>query len=323
MNLNWVDWVIIAVTLLYILRGWETGIIRLGTSLISFLASLWLSIKYHTVVGGFLAEKFGFPSLWATVVGYITIGLAAETFLGQILAWGISLLPPSLSRLKMNNFLGALLSMINGAILVAFALVVIMAFPFKGTIKNDISASFLGIRIIKLAEKYGGEFKSSLKEVTQATTKFLTVEPKSNEKLSLNLDRETLQLKVDEKAENTMLTLVNNEREKVGLKALKMDTKIRTVAREKSKDMYNRSYFSHVDPDGHDAGWRMDKAGIVYTIAGENLAFAPDVQTAHTGLMNSEGHRKNILEPRFTRIGIGIINGGENNEMMFTQNFSD
>jgi uncharacterized protein YkwD len=87
--------------------------------------------------------------------------------------------------------------------------------------------------------------------------------------------------------------------------------------------MYMRDYFSHVDPEGHDAGYRMEKAGISYSIAGENLAFAPDVATAHQGLMESEGHRENILEPRFTRIGIGVIAGGGTNEMMFTQDFAD
>lgn len=64
----------------------------------------------------------------------------------------------------------------------------------------------------------------------------------------------------------------------------------------------------------------MKAEGISYKTAGENLAGAPSVDHAHTSLMNSAGHRRNILNPAFTHIGIGIINGGPYG-MMFTQMF--
>jgi len=67
---------------------------------------------------------------------------------------------------------------------------------------------------------------------------------------------------------------------------------------------------------------RLEKAGVSYSIAGENLALAPTVQTAHTGLMNSEGHRANILEPQFKRVGIGVIDNGIYGKM-FVQIFTD
>ncbi|MEK7065349.1 MAG: CAP domain-containing protein, partial [Patescibacteria group bacterium] len=78
----------------------------------------------------------------------------------------------------------------------------------------------------------------------------------------------------------------------------------------------------HVNPEGKDAGDRLGDGGVTYFVAGENLAYAPDVATAHEGLMNSEGHRKNILEPQFRKVGIGVIDGGVYGEM-FTQNFTD
>ena len=66
----------------------------------------------------------------------------------------------------------------------------------------------------------------------------------------------------------------------------------------------------------------MDRAGISYSIAGENLALAPSVVRAHDGLMNSSGHRRNILDPAFTKIGIGAIDGGVYGKM-FTQIFTN
>jgi uncharacterized protein YkwD len=64
----------------------------------------------------------------------------------------------------------------------------------------------------------------------------------------------------------------------------------------------------------------MKKYGVTYRTAGENIAGNRSVQAAHTALMNSPGHRANILNPNFTHIGIGIQQGG-NYGMMFTQMF--
>jgi uncharacterized protein YkwD len=64
----------------------------------------------------------------------------------------------------------------------------------------------------------------------------------------------------------------------------------------------------------------MRQDNISFLTAGENLALARSVQVAHTGLMNSPGHRANILRPQFGRVGIGIMDGGLRG-LMVTQNF--
>ncbi len=73
---------------------------------------------------------------------------------------------------------------------------------------------------------------------------------------------------------------------------------------------------------GSNAVDRMAAAGVTYRTAGENLALAPTLSLAHTGLMNSPGHRANILHPDFGRVGIGIVDGGLRG-LMVTQNFRD
>jgi uncharacterized protein YkwD len=64
----------------------------------------------------------------------------------------------------------------------------------------------------------------------------------------------------------------------------------------------------------------MKSYGISYKYAGENIAGAPTVEKAHSSLMNSPGHRRNILNPNYTHVGIGIIDGGPYGKM-FTQLF--
>jgi uncharacterized protein YkwD len=65
---------------------------------------------------------------------------------------------------------------------------------------------------------------------------------------------------------------------------------------------------------------RMREANVRFVTAGENLALVPTVQVAHRGLMNSPGHRANILYPQFARVGIGIMDGGIRG-LMISQEF--
>ena len=115
------------------------------------------------------------------------------------------------------------------------------------------------------------------------------------------------QLEPDPEAEEQLLALVNQEREKVGLPPLEFESSLVPVGRAHATEMFTLGYFAHESPVTGDPFDRIEAAGIEYRAAGENLAFAPDVATAHRGLMNSPGHRANILSPDFGRVGIGII----------------
>lgn len=103
-----------------------------------------------------------------------------------------------------------------------------------------------------------------------------------------------------------MLDLVNSERVNSGLKPLIWDGNLAEVAQVKAKDMSDNNYFDHNSPTYGSPFEMMKKFGITYRAAGENLAGSSGVERAHVGLMNSEGHRKNILNPNFTHMGIGV-----------------
>lgn len=110
-------------------------------------------------------------------------------------------------------------------------------------------------------------------------------------------------------SEQKMVDLVNQERAKAGVAPLKVDLELSRVARIKSQDMRDNNYFSHTSPTYGSPFDMMKSFGISYRTAGENIAKHSSVESAHTGLMNSDGHRKNILNPNFTHIGIGIVDG--------------
>lgn len=120
--------------------------------------------------------------------------------------------------------------------------------------------------------------------------------------------------------EQQMVNLVNQERTSRGLPALKVDMTLVKTARMKSNDMIANNYFAHQSPTYGSPFDLMKSQGVSYRYAGENLAGASSVTQAHTNLMNSSGHRANILNTNYTYIGIGIVDGGPYGKM-FTQHF--
>ncbi len=86
--------------------------------------------------------------------------------------------------------------------------------------------------------------------------------------------------------------------------------------------MFSRGYFAHNTPEGKNPFDRMRAAGVKFSAAGENLALAQTLEIAHTNLMNSPGHRANILQPSFGRLGVGILDGGFFG-LMVSQEFRD
>ena len=120
--------------------------------------------------------------------------------------------------------------------------------------------------------------------------------------------------------EQQMLSLLNQERTKNGLQPLQIDNAVQKLARMKSQDMIDNNYFSHQSPTHGSPFDMLKNNGVNYMTAGENIAGNPDVNGAHTSLMNSEGHRKNILSQNFTHVGIGVKDGGQYGKM-YTQIF--
>lgn len=122
-----------------------------------------------------------------------------------------------------------------------------------------------------------------------------------------------------------MLSLVNKDRKAHKLRKLRMQEDLRIVARKHSRDMARKDYFEHENTLGQTPFDRLDKARITDVVAGENLAkisgYQIPVQRAEIGLMNSPGHRANILKTDYNCVGIGIIKS-ENRSFYFTQNFA-
>jgi uncharacterized protein YkwD len=123
--------------------------------------------------------------------------------------------------------------------------------------------------------------------------------------------RETPDDRAVAEIERTTLEAINAERRANGLPPLALSPELCRLARAFSRDMVERRFFDHVDPDGKHVQERTDRAGIKRWLSvGENIArnrgFKDPVATAVRDWMRSEGHRDNILDEDYTETGVGV-----------------
>lgn len=118
--------------------------------------------------------------------------------------------------------------------------------------------------------------------------------------------------------ENEVIRLVNEIRVKNGLNPLTADWELSRVARYKSQDMKDNNYFSHTSPIYGSPFTMMKNFGISYRSAAENIAKGQRTpQAVVNGWMNSSGHRANILNATYKKIGVGYVPSGHYWTQMF------
>ncbi|MGD6848097.1 CAP domain-containing protein [Rossellomorea aquimaris] len=118
-----------------------------------------------------------------------------------------------------------------------------------------------------------------------------------------------------------LFDLTNATRVEKGLNALSWDDQVRDTARKHSLDMAEQNYFSHTNLEGESPFDRMEEDQVAFRTAGENLAYGQLSSIfAHEGLMNSKGHRENILQPHYEHLGVGVAFNGKA-QPYFTENF--
>ncbi|HCY64178.1 MAG TPA: colicin V production protein [Oxalobacteraceae bacterium] len=320
MTLNWIDLLLGALILLGIVMGWRRGFVLEFLDLAAWLASLLVGIRFYQPVAQWLAKLTDWPLAWSRPASFLAIFFLSVLVLQLLAAKLIVRLPPTAHRHPGNRLLGILPGLVNGAVHATIVAALLLAVPLPENMQNQARDSELNNRFAGYAEAIEFKLRPVFDEAITETLNMLTVQPESSEMVKLPFT--VSDARPRPALEEQMLELVNKERAKANLSPLVMDAALTSVARQHSADMLARGYFSHYSPEGKSAFDRLRAAKIAFLLAGENLAFAPTVRLAHSGLMNSPGHRANILRPRFERIGIGIMDAGPRG-IMVTQQFKN
>lgn len=323
-QLNWVDWAVLLILLGYILAGVHRGFLMGTLDLLGMVISLGAGILCYRQAAALILQVIEVPRAIAFLGAFLALVLLAQLLYSALLNLVFRASRPILALFGplalVDKTLGAVPGAIKGLIFATLILLPFALFPLIPQMSAALERSTLGSRLVVTAVEAAPGLEALMGRELNEGLSFLTP-PQTEEGMQINFGV-LGQLRPDPAAEEMMLALVNEERRKAGLKPLQMDEKLRQVAREHAQEMFHLGYFAHQSPVTGSPFDRMRRAGIPFAVAGENLAYAPNVQIAHEGLMNSPGHRANILRPEFRKVGIGIIKS-EFRGSMFSQEFTN
>lgn len=318
MTWNLVDGLLLLLVLLSVVGGWQRGFILGVFNLVRWVGSLLLGLRFYQPLARLFGPRADWPGEWDQPIAFIIIVIAASVFIYLLEYQILKRLPRDLHRRVINRVFGLVPGFINGLIIAAIAAALLLALPLPEGLRNSTRASALANRLAVVTDRLETALTPVFDEAVRRRLTLRTVPPESEARVELPFKVANPKPRPDLEAQ--MLELVNEERAAANLQPLSADPELAEVARQHSLDMFARGYFSHYTPENRSPFERLRQANVRYLTAGENLALAPTLPIAHTGLMNSPGHRANILRAAFGRLGIGIMDGGRRG-LMVTQNF--
>lgn len=306
--MNVIDLVLILIVLLSIWVGYQKGFVIGSIQLLIWLGSIIIGFLSYQYVAHFFEEYVPALNVWSAPIAFVVTILLSRIVLSLLLNGVIKATPEEVHFHTVNKLLGAVPGFLNGFMNAVIAAALLFAMPLWGGLTARTQESVIANKLAVQAEWLNEQLAPIFNDAVSKSLNKLTVEPKSDETVDLHFTVKDPRPRPD--LEASMLKMVNEERRKEGKAPLKADPELTVVARAHSKDMFARGYFSHYTPEKKDPFDRMKKAGVRFLTAGENLAFGKTLTICHQGLMNSPGHKANILHGAFGRVGIGILDGG-------------
>lgn len=305
--MNYVDLILVLLFLFPVWFGYQRGFILGTVDLLIWAVSLMVGYSCYPFTAS-LISRIGNPGIWLLPVSFLITTLLVRLLLGLVLRYPIRAIPSSVHDHVANRVLGLIPGAINGLIAAIVVSAMLFSLPLRDSVTNEARSSRFAEPLALRSEWANRKLTPVFGEAVKQTITSLTVNPDSNKEVALSFTYDNAS--EQPALEVQMLEMVNKERVSRGLKPLLPDPALTNVGRAHSRDMFVRGYFAHTNPDGASPFDRMKKAHIDFTTAGENLALAPTLEIAHTNLMNSPGHRANILNPDYGHLGIGILDGG-------------
>lgn len=319
-SLNLIDALLAVIVLAGLLGGWGRGFVTAALQLFTLAASLVAAFVGYHFPEAWLQAFAPALGVWAAPLSFLATYILAHLVFGRLAGALAGLFPRAAHAHGLNRTLGLAPGLVNGLVNAMLASLLLLTLPLSDRLSEMTRDSALASRLLAPAQWLEARLTPIFHPALQRTLQALTVpaDPQATVKLSYQVPSP----KARPDLEARMLDLVNAERSARGLRLLQADPALAEVARAHSRDMFARGYFSHTNPEGQEAFDRMRQAGLGYRTAGENLALAQSLAGAHQGLMDSPGHRANILRPGYGRVGIGVLDGGRYG-LMVTQNFRD
>lgn len=320
---NWIDLVIVLIILVEVLLGLRVGFLRGVLDLAMVVAGILGGAVGYRMVADPLGRLLDIEGNAVNVLAFVLVVFVVQGILSLLIGMPLRAVLAAIRTLPPARWLDALLGILPGAgkgVLLASLLVVTAAvLPVGSRVNSAFEKSTLGQALLSRATTVTYRVQDLIGLDIADFTTGAEPDTEATRDLPFTVDSG---LTVSHEDELEMLQLVNQERERHGLASLTLDPLLQTAARDHCQEMFELGYFGHDSPVTGSPSDRLDSLGAEYIVTGENLAYAPDVDVAHQGLMDSTGHRVNILSSQYSRIGIGVIESPSRGKM-FTQEFAD
>ncbi|HLH74889.1 MAG TPA: CvpA family protein [Chloroflexota bacterium] len=323
-NLSILDVAILIVLAWFAIAGIRRGFVLSLFDVVALVLTIILATKTFHLVGALIATQFGISSLFADLFGF-----AAVMFVGEILRMiGAAIVSAALKPVffampplgYMNNLAGLFPGALRGLGYVSVALLVLQGIPLVSGLHTEIAQSPVASTVLNLIGGASPSFQNVMGLLVEGNTSILT-DPTAGVTSHLPIPS-GIGSSPDPSAEKQLLDMTNLARTQAGLSPLVLDDNLSVVARVHSVEMFQMAYFSHDSPIYGTPVQRLQRAGLSFRVSGENIAYAPTISMAFSGLMKSADHRGNILSSDFHRVGIGVARAGLWGYMV-TEDFTD
>lgn len=308
LNANYVDFVVLVFLIFFIVNSLKMGFWSSLDNLISFIVSIFAAFFLYPYLSDIIAANFNMSKNMTGIISFLMIFVFADFVISSFIVKLFGLIPKKIIENKWLNFISPILASIESVLIVTILFFFALSAPISIALKSDIENSKFFKNFVSKQEFIRFPIERLFQGFIDEAYTYFTNAP--DDRKVVDLKTSTNNLEVDEITEVQMINLVNQERQKLGLGEVFVDEKLTKVARDHAYDMWTRKYFSHYSPDEENVADRLKKNNIKYVYAAENLALAPSLQIAHKGLMDSEGHKRNILDSNFKKIGIGVVSNG-------------
>lgn len=309
-----IDVVVVALFALVLVRGWFRGFVREGMDLAGLILGTVFAFRLAPSVGRVISAMAGVSTDAGRVIGgvvvFVGVGVAAAF---ATIAIERRFRLPGLNLI--NRAGGAGLAAAWGVFLATLLLTVAVILPVPPAVAGQLDDSAItqtltdpeGLPQEVFSRLAGDRIVETLINLRDAFgVRRVIIGP--GEKIAIPAAVAS-DLDVDPGAANKIFDLLNRSRVDAGLDPLAWSDALAGVGAGHAREMYLAGYFSHDSPETGSVGDRVAAAGITYRVAGENLALAATPDDVHDGLMESPGHRANIVGGDYRRVGIAVVAG--------------
>jgi uncharacterized protein YkwD/uncharacterized membrane protein required for colicin V production len=321
--MNWLDLILVLLVLFGILAGIGRGFLRTGLDLAVLVVSAFGGMLLYARFADLFSRVIEAERATLNVLGLAASSLITFSVLSALV---MTLATPTIDAVRriprvrlVDTVFGAVPGLVYGLMFGLMLSLMFSFFSFGSGVDRALAESGVANRLRGSAQQITGNLATRT-GADLADFSYI-VAPDGGTSYRLPPVGDT-GIDASLEDEERIFRLVNDARNEHGLPPLQLDESLREVARQHSEEMLRLGYFAHESPNTGTLGDRLRANDIPYRHAGENLAYAPSADVAHRGLMQSPGHRANILEAGYSRLGVGVLRSPDGT-IMVTQVFSN